>query len=77
MNCFYLINGFLQFIPQVQTNSPAATFLPLLFVIVMGIIKEGIVDFKRHKSDNETNNRICQRYNRNSNSFVTVRWKDI
>jgi hypothetical protein len=66
INIFYFVNGFLQMIPAIQTNGPLATFIPLSFVIIVGIIKEAIVDFRRYKADNETNGRKCLKYDRDT-----------
>lgn len=55
VNVFYFINGILQFIPSVQTASPLATYIPLGFIILTGMIKEAVIDYKRYKSDKETN----------------------
>jgi hypothetical protein len=37
----------------------------------MGMIKEGIVDFKRHKTDKETNSQACQVYDKKTKTFLT------
>jgi len=44
INCFYFINAILQSTPSISTNSPLATIIPLSFVIVVGVIKEAIVE---------------------------------
>ena len=55
-NCFYLVSAILQSIPSISTNDPLATVIPLAYVIILGIIKEGLADWKRYKSDREVNN---------------------
>ena len=42
-------------IPAISTNNPLATIIPLSFVIVVGIIKELVVEIKRWMDDRETN----------------------
>lgn len=49
VNVFYVFNGILQFIPSIATNSPLATYMPLMFVVIVGMIKEGWIDYKRMK----------------------------
>ena len=51
VNAFFLVNGILQAIPAIGTNSPFATLVPLTFVVILGIIKEAIVEVKRWKED--------------------------
>ena len=49
VNVFYLFNGILQFIPSVATVSPLSSYLPLMFVVATGMVKEGIIDYKRYQ----------------------------
>ena len=60
-NVFYVANVALQFTPQVATNSPMATLIPLIFVLLVGIFKELIADVKRWKEDTKTNGIIYQK----------------
>jgi magnesium-transporting ATPase (P-type) len=46
----------MQCIPEIQTNSPLATLIPLCFVISLGILKELIAEVKRYKEDKAVNN---------------------
>ena len=74
-NVFYLINVILQFQPNISTNSPLASLVPLCFVIFVGILKEFIADMKRWSQDRKTNNLLFKRLidNGNVNEFVTTR----
>ena len=54
-NIFYTIGAVLQSIPAISTNDPLATIIPLAYVIIVGIIKEGLTDYKRYKSDKKVN----------------------
>ena len=54
-NCFYLVSGILQAIPSISTNDPMATIIPLAYVIVLGIFKEFLADYKRYQSDKKVN----------------------
>lgn len=55
VNIFYCVTAILQCIPQIQTNSPLAVLVPLMFVISLGILKELIAELKRYKEDKEVN----------------------
>jgi hypothetical protein len=74
-NLFYVANVALQFTPQVATNSPMATLVPLCFVLLVGITKEFIADFKRWQEDRKTNGVIYKKIvdKNDVNRTVTVR----
>lgn len=55
VNCFYVLNAFLQSTPSISTNDPLATIIPLTFIICVGIIKEAIVEVKRWLQDRQVN----------------------
>ena len=77
VNVFILVNGTLDFFPQVSTNSPLWTYLPLMFVLVMAMAKEGWIDYRRYQSDKEANNKKTLVLNRASMDFEEVFWKDV
>lgn len=54
----------MQCIPEIQTNSPLATVVPLCFVISLGILKELIAEVKRYKEDKAVNNAPVMKLNR-------------
>lgn len=43
----------------------------------MGIVKEGIVDYKRHKSDNETNKKETSVYDYQTQWMKKIFWSDV
>jgi len=55
VNIFYLVTAILNFIPAIAVNKPAATLVPLSFVILLGIAKEAVAEIKRYKDDKKTN----------------------
>jgi len=55
INIFYLINAVLQFFPAISTNNPLVTIIPLLFVILMGMLREFLADWKRRNADKKSN----------------------
>jgi len=60
-NCFYLFNSILQCIESVATNDPLASIIPLAYVVLLGMLKEFIADYKRKKSDHQVNKYGCTR----------------
>jgi phospholipid-translocating ATPase len=56
-NMFFLILCVSQFIPMFKVGLLFSYVSPLVFVLALTLIKEGIDDFKRFSRDKETNNR--------------------
>lgn len=63
INLFFICNGCLQTIPSIATNSPLVSLIPVSWVMLMGMIFEGVSDVKRWLNDNEINaqkiDRVC------------------
>ena len=76
-NTFYAIGAILQSIPAISTNDPLATIIPLAYVIAVGMLKEFLADYKRHKSDKKTNHMPCSIIVRDTsaNSYTTMQVK--
>jgi len=55
VNLFYLLNAFLQSIPAISTNSPLASLIPVVFMMIVGMCKEFAVEYKRFKDDSRVN----------------------
>jgi magnesium-transporting ATPase (P-type) len=60
VNLFYLVNGIMQCFPAISTNNPMASLVPLAFVILLGVIKEAIVEAKRWQEDRAFNSTKAQ-----------------
>lgn len=63
-NLYFLIIIILSFIPAIETVGKEVVWMPLTFVLLVTIIKDGFEDFRRYLSDKEVNNRLCTVYNR-------------
>jgi magnesium-transporting ATPase (P-type) len=55
VNLFFIVNGILQYIPAISTNSPLASLVPVGWVMLMGMLFELIEDVKRHNQDKKDN----------------------
>jgi hypothetical protein len=55
------MNGIIQALPATGLNNPLATLIPLSFVILLGIIKELVVEIKRWKEDKKFNSTVSFR----------------
>jgi phospholipid-translocating ATPase len=70
VNVFYLFSSMLQFIPSIHTNSPLASLIPVIFVIVLGIFKELIVECKRCRDDQRVNTALVNRFRKIGNRII-------
>ncbi|KAL4478908.1 hypothetical protein ABPG72_019345 [Tetrahymena utriculariae] len=74
-NLYFLVIGFFQIIPQISISEGIPTiFLPLFVILVVTAAKDFYEDYKRHKSDNEENNRKTKKWDIQNNTFEEVEW---
>mmetsp|Transcript_30715 Transcript_30715/g.30204 ORF Transcript_30715/g.30204 Transcript_30715/m.30204 type:complete len:219 (+) Transcript_30715:222-878(+) len=58
-NIYFLMMAFLQMIPAISNSNGYPTMLtPLLFVLLVSMVKDIVEDVQRHKFDNLENNRV-------------------
>ena len=63
-NLYFLIIIVLTFIPAIEAVGKEVIWIPLTFVLLVTLIKDGFEDLRRYRSDKEINNRLCTVYNR-------------
>ncbi|KXJ92109.1 P-type ATPase [Microdochium bolleyi] len=59
-NFYFLCVGIPQTIPGISTTGNYTTILPLLFFVLLTIVKEGYDDFKRHRLDKVENSTLVK-----------------
>jgi len=64
-NIYFLVSAVIQCIPQVSPLSPVTAILPIVFVLSVSLIREGIEDYQRGKLDKRQNNEITMIYRDN------------
>eukprot|EP00762_Andalucia_godoyi_P003145 ANDGO_01127.mRNA.1 Phospholipid-transporting ATPase 3 len=57
-NFYFLVSMIVALIPGVSPVFPITSILPLLFVLTVGAIKDGVEDYDRYKADREANSMI-------------------
>ena len=62
-NIYFLFSAILNCIPQISPLSPATAVVPIIIVLSVSIIREGIEDYNRAKLDKEQNNELTSSYN--------------
>lgn len=75
-NIYFLIIAIIQCIPAVSPLSPYTAILPLIFVLGVSMIREGIEDYRRYKSDKKTNNDVFKKL-MSKGEFVDIKSRDI
>ena len=61
-NVYFLIITVLSAIPTISPFNPISAILPFAFILLVSMIREGIEDYGRHKSDKEMNQATCLKY---------------
>ena len=54
-NIYFVIQAILNSIPIVSAMNPVSAYIPLVFVLGVSMVREGIEDYQRYKSDKLTN----------------------
>ena len=54
-NFYFLFQAILNSIPKISALNPVSAILPLGFVLSVSIIRDGVEDYQRYRSDKETN----------------------
>eukprot|EP00052_Salpingoeca_macrocollata_P021823 m.187947 g.187947 ORF g.187947 m.187947 type:complete len:1126 (-) comp21635_c1_seq3:101-3478(-) len=75
-NVYFLLLVVLNWIPQLNVFGKEVSMLPLIAVLGTTMIKDGYENYRRRKSDNETNARIT-RVVRSDTEVQDVQWKDV
>ncbi|KAF2347977.1 P-type ATPase, partial [Trinorchestia longiramus] len=72
-NIFFLVIALLQQIPGVSPTGRYTTLVPLICILVVSAIKEIAEDIKRHRADDEINNREVEALR--DGQWQWVRWR--
>jgi phospholipid-transporting ATPase len=54
-NVYFLITAVLQSVPQISPLNPFSAIAPLVFVLIVSMVREGVEDYMRWKADREFN----------------------
>ena len=69
---------FMQMIKIISiSNGQPAMAPPLVFVVVLSMIKDAYEDYKRHKEDNNENNSLAEVYSKKDHSFKEIQWRHV
>ena len=77
-NIWFLIVSILQILPlNLSPTSSWATIAPLTLVLTVSLLKDAYLDYRRHKSDREINNRPAQIWSDTLQSFTSTPWRSL
>ena len=68
-NIYFLVSAILQCIPIISPLAPASAVVPIVIVLSVSIIREGIEDYARAKLDKEQNNEP-------TSSYIDGKWEN-
>ncbi|KAG6619942.1 Phospholipid-transporting ATPase [Phytophthora cinnamomi] len=75
-NCYFLVISILQVATTWSPTNKYTTAGPLVIVLIVSMIKQGIEDKKRHDADSVQNSRHCQVLARHG-ELVTKEWQEV
>ncbi|KAE9256457.1 putative phospholipid-transporting ATPase [Phytophthora fragariae] len=75
-NCYFLVISILQVATTWSPTNKYTTAGPLVIVLLVSMIKQGVEDKKRHDADNVQNSRHCKVLGRHG-EIVTKEWQEV
>lgn len=77
-NIWFLIVSIFQVLPlNLSPTSSWATIAPLSLVLTLTLCKDAYQDYRRHRSDEEINNRIVKVWNEDVLNFTDKKWMEL
>ncbi len=74
-NIYFLVTAILQSIPAISPLNSFSAWAPLIFVLMLSLLREAIEEVSKYKSDVELNSSKCSIYEKGK--FVEKEWKDV
>ncbi|XP_069833684.1 phospholipid-transporting ATPase VD isoform X2 [Dendropsophus ebraccatus] len=76
-NLYFLFLVFLNWVPVVEAFQKEITMLPLVVVLAIIAIKDGLEDYRKHKLDKVINHILTRVYCRKEKKYIECYWKDV
>ncbi|KAM9330395.1 phospholipid-transporting ATPase VD [Gastrophryne carolinensis] len=76
-NLYFLFLVFLNWVPLVEAFQKEITMIPLVAVLSIIAIKDGLEDYRKYKLDKVINHILTQVYCRKGKKYVECYWKDV
>ncbi|XP_063777045.1 phospholipid-transporting ATPase VD [Pseudophryne corroboree] len=76
-NLYFLFLVFLNWVPLVEAFQKEIAMLPLVAVLTIIAIKDGLEDYRKYKLDKVINHILTQVYCRKEKKYIECFWKDV
>ena len=75
-NLYFLVIMFMQMIDKISISAGEPVMaMPLIFVVVLSMVKDAYEDFKRHRADKNENEAVALVYNHETKEFEKRQWR--
>ncbi|XP_009482633.2 phospholipid-transporting ATPase VD [Pelecanus crispus] len=76
-NLYFLFLVVLNWVPLVEAFQKEITMLPLIVVLTIIAVKDGLEDYSKYKMDKQINNLLTKVYSRKEKKYIDERWKNV
>ncbi|XP_064005288.1 phospholipid-transporting ATPase VD isoform X2 [Pogoniulus pusillus] len=76
-NLYFLFLVVLNWVPLVEAFQKEITMLPLVAVLTIIAVKDGLEDYSRYKMDKQINNLVTKVYSRKQKKYIDECWKNV
>ncbi|XP_074848817.1 phospholipid-transporting ATPase VD [Carettochelys insculpta] len=76
-NLYFLFLVVLNWVPLVEAFQKEITMLPLVVVLTIIAVKDGLEDYSKYKLDKQINNLLTKIYSRKEKKYIDRCWKDV
>nr|XP_026651075.1 probable phospholipid-transporting ATPase VD isoform X1 [Zonotrichia albicollis]XP_026651076.1 probable phospholipid-transporting ATPase VD isoform X1 [Zonotrichia albicollis] len=76
-NLYFLFLVVLNWVPLVEAFQKEITMLPLIGVLTIIAVKDGLEDYSRYKMDKQINNLVTKVYSRKEKKYTDECWKNV
>ncbi|XP_055653008.1 phospholipid-transporting ATPase VD isoform X2 [Falco peregrinus] len=76
-NLYFLFLVVLNWVPLVEAFQKEITMLPLVAVLAIIAVKDGLEDYSKYKMDKQINNLLTKVYRRKEKKYVDECWKNV
>uniref|UniRef100_A0A8C3KWK4 Phospholipid-transporting ATPase n=1 Tax=Calidris pygmaea TaxID=425635 RepID=A0A8C3KWK4_9CHAR len=76
-NLYFLFLVVLNWIPLVEAFQKEITMLPLIAVLTIIAVKDGLEDYSKYKMDKQINNLLTKVYSRKEKKYIDECWKNV
>ncbi|XP_042668137.1 phospholipid-transporting ATPase VD isoform X1 [Centrocercus urophasianus] len=76
-NLYFLFLVILNWVPLVEAFQKEITMLPLIAVLTVIALKDGLEDYSKYKMDKQINNLLTKVYSRKEKKYIDECWKNV